>query len=68
MTITASNQTCLIKHKASEYYGQVSVGSPPQTFLVVFDTGSGNLLLPSKDRESTEVRESTKVVSGDILK
>jgi len=35
--------------QASEYYGQVSVGSPPQTFMVVFDTGSGNLLLPSKE-------------------
>jgi len=35
--------------QASEYYGQVSVGSPAQTFMVVFDTGSGNLLLPSKD-------------------
>lgn len=42
------------KHKqknnqASEYYGQVSVGSPAQKFLVVMDTGSGNLLLPSTD-------------------
>jgi len=36
-------------NQASEYYGQVSVGSPPQKFLVVFDTGSGNLLLPSKE-------------------
>lgn len=35
--------------QASEYYGQVSVGSPPQGFLVVFDTGSGNLLLPSTE-------------------
>ena len=36
---------------ASEYYGQVAVGTPAQTFLVVFDTGSGNLLIPSTDCE-----------------
>jgi len=31
----------------SAYYGTLSVGSPAQKFTVVFDTGSGNLLLPS---------------------
>lgn len=31
---------------ALQYYGHVTVGSPPQKFVVVFDSGSGSLLLP----------------------
>jgi len=50
-----------IVHK-TEYWGKIFVGTPAKEFSVIFDTGSGNLILPSFKCHSAPCNSHEKYV------
>jgi hypothetical protein len=51
--------------KKMAYYGQVGVGTPPQFFSVVFDTGSGNLIVPGGTCTSSACMSHNRFVQSN---
>jgi cathepsin D len=51
----------------SEYYGEVEIGSPPQKFTVIYDTGSSNLWIPSKHCRNCKHHSSYDSAASDTF-